>query len=54
MRLFEGGTSGISRFFVKSDIPGYNWPFLTMFGLPLYFIMKTIYLVSLFSAQPHM
>ena len=27
MRLFEGGTSGIFRFVVKSDIPGYNWPF---------------------------
>ena len=26
--MFESGTSGIFRFVVKSDIPGFNWPFL--------------------------
>ena len=51
--VFEGGTSGIFRFVVKSDIPGYNWLFDFFLILPLYFTLKIIYLVSLFSAQPH-
>ena len=25
MRLFDGGMSGIFRFVVKFNIPGYNW-----------------------------
>ena len=29
--VFEGGTSGIFRFVVKFDIPGFNWLFLTIF-----------------------
>ena len=37
MRLFEGGTSGIFRFVVKSDIPKYNWPFLTICDFTIIF-----------------
>ena len=40
MRLFEGGTSGIFRFVVKSDISGYNWPFLTIFDFAIIFHLK--------------
>ena len=35
--MLEGGTSGIFRFVVKSDIPGFNWPFLTIFDLAIIF-----------------
>ena len=28
--MLEGGTSGIFKFVVKSNIPGFNWPFLTI------------------------
>ena len=41
MRLFEGGTSGIFRFVVKSDIPGYNWLFLTIFDFVIIFHLKS-------------
>ena len=49
--MFEGGASGIFRFVVKSDILGYNWPFLTISDFAIIFHLKTIYLVSIFSAQ---
>ena len=35
--VFEGGTSEIFRFVVKSDIPGYNRPFLTIFDFGIIF-----------------
>ena len=44
MRLFEGGTSGIFRFDVKFDIPGYNWLVLTFSDVSIIFHLKTIYL----------
>ena len=42
---------------MKSDIPGYNWPFLTFFDFTIIFHLKN-YLPCLawchyFSAQPH-
>ena len=55
--MFEGGTSGIFRFDVKSDIPGYNWSFLTIFDFAIIFhLLKTIYLallVVIFSTTSH-
>ena len=55
--VFKGGTSGIFRFVVKFDIPGYNWPFLTIFDLAIIFHLKTIYLallgVIIFSTTSH-
>ena len=59
MRLcFEGGMSGILRL-VKSDFPGYDWPFLTVFDIiyNIIFHLKTIYLallgVIMFSTTSH-
>ena len=54
--MFEGGTSGIFTLVVKSDISGYNWPFLTIFDFVIIFHLKN-YLPCLawshyFSAQP--
>ena len=43
--MFEGGTSGIFRFVVKSDIPGYNWLFLTIFDFAIIFHLKNHLLV---------
>ena len=54
MRLFEGGTSGIFRFVVKSDIPGCNWPFLTIFDFAIIFRLKNYLLgVIMFSTTSH-
>ena len=54
MRLFEGGTSGIFRFVVKSDIPGYKWPFLTIFHFAIIFHLKNYLLgVIIFSTTSH-
>ena len=52
--MFEGGTSGIFRFVLKSDIPGYNWPFWTIFDFAIIFHLKN-YLVGviIFSATSH-
>ena len=38
--MFEGGASWIFRFVVKSDIPGYNWLFLTIFDFAIIFHLK--------------
>ena len=38
--MSEGETSGIFRFVVKSDIQGYNWPFLTIFDFAIIFHLK--------------
>ena len=49
--MFEGGTSGIFRFVVKSDIPGYNWPFLTIFDFAI--IFHYLLGVIIFSTTTH-
>ena len=38
--MFEGGTSGIFMFAVNSDIPVYNWPFLTIFDFAIIFHLE--------------
>ena len=38
--MFEGETSGIFRLVVKSDISGYNYPFLTIFDFAIIFHVK--------------
>ena len=38
--VFEGRTSGIFRFVVKSDVPGYNWLFLTTLDFTIIFHLK--------------
>ena len=54
MALFEGGTSWIFRFVVKSDNPGYNWPFLTIFDFAIIFHLKNYLLgVIIFSTTSH-
>ena len=41
--MFEGGTSGIFMLIVKSDIPGCNWPFLTIFDFAIIFHLKKLF-----------
>ena len=55
MRLcLKGETSGIFRFVVKSDTPGYNWPFLTIFDFAIIFHLKNYLLgVIIFSITSH-
>ena len=54
MDVFEGGTSGIFRFVVKSHILGYNWPFLTIFDFANIFNLKSyLHGVIIFSTTSH-
>ena len=46
--------SGIFRFVVKSDIPGYNLQFLPIFEFAIIFHLKNYLLGVVISAQPHM
>ena len=52
--VFDGGTSGIFRFVVKSNIPGYHWPLLTIFEFAIIFHLKNYLLgVTIFSTTSH-
>ena len=52
--VFKGGTTGIFRFVVKSNLPRYNWPFLTILDFAIIFQLKNYLLVVIiFLAQPH-
>ena len=55
MRLcLKVGYQGYLGFVVKSDIPGYNWSFLTIFGFAIIFHPKNYLLgVIIFSTNSH-
>ena len=51
--MFEGGTSGIFRFVVKSDIPEYNWSFLTIFDFAIILHLKRYLLGVIIRTTSH-
>ena len=50
--FFMDGQMGLC---LKSDVPGYNWPFLTILDFAIIFHLKNCLLgvIILVSAQPH-